>query len=319
MKRFLQFLFISFLVLASETIVAQTASDYFLPLTVGNYLNLHTVNIPVYSGWEARTTRHYIDRTDDINGMTYFRYVGVEIEDNSPQDTSTFQVFWLRKDSVGNLLAGAVIVSGNSKNLDSALIIYPAWPWFVNEYFTPGYSRFMGSNYRRDSVISVSESVVTPAGQFSNCVEICSMNLDSVGNITLRDYAWYARGVGIVQEMRDIPVNYTHTSQLMTFRTVVSVRDDQSQFKPNTFSLEQNYPNPFNPNTTINYSLAKAGNVKIIVYNSIGSKAATLVDEYKPAGNYSVQFNKSNLASGIYLYRLESGNYSAAKKFILMK
>jgi hypothetical protein len=85
------------------------------------------------------------------------------------------------------------------------------------------------------------------------------------------------------------------------------------------FSLDQNYPNPFNPSTTINYSVAKEGNVKLTVYNAIGSKVATLVDQYKPAGNYSVQFNGSNLASGIYLYRLESGTFSDTKKFILLK
>jgi len=85
------------------------------------------------------------------------------------------------------------------------------------------------------------------------------------------------------------------------------------------FSLQQNYPNPFNPTTIINYSLAKEGNVRLTVYNAIGSKVATIINGYKPAGNYSVQFNGSNLASGIYLYRLESGNYNAIKKFILMK
>ena len=88
---------------------------------------------------------------------------------------------------------------------------------------------------------------------------------------------------------------------------------------PIQYSLQQNYPNPFNPTTTIKYSLPKAGNVRLTVYNAIGSKVTTIVNEYKPAGNYSVQFNGSNLASGIYLYRLESGNYSTAKKFILMK
>jgi flagellar hook assembly protein FlgD len=85
------------------------------------------------------------------------------------------------------------------------------------------------------------------------------------------------------------------------------------------FSLGQNYPNPFNPTTKINYSLPKAGNVKLTVYNAVGSMVATIVNEYKPAGSYSVQFNGTNFASGIYLYRLESGINSAAKKFILMK
>jgi photosystem II stability/assembly factor-like uncharacterized protein len=88
---------------------------------------------------------------------------------------------------------------------------------------------------------------------------------------------------------------------------------------PAMFSLGQNYPNPFNPSTTINYSLPKTGNVKLTVYNEVGSKVASIVNEYKPAGSYQVQFNGSNLPSGIYLYRLESGNYSAVKKFILLK
>jgi photosystem II stability/assembly factor-like uncharacterized protein len=88
---------------------------------------------------------------------------------------------------------------------------------------------------------------------------------------------------------------------------------------PKDFNLSQNYPNPFNPNTTINYSLAKAGSVRLIVYNAIGSKVATVVNEYKPVGNYSVQFNKSNLPSGIYFYKLEAGQFSQVKKMILLK
>jgi hypothetical protein len=85
------------------------------------------------------------------------------------------------------------------------------------------------------------------------------------------------------------------------------------------FTLSQNYPNPFNPSTTINYSIPKAGHVKLIVYNAIGSKVATLANDFKSAGTYSVIFNGKDLASGIYFYRLETGNYSVVKKLILMK
>jgi subtilisin-like proprotein convertase family protein len=88
---------------------------------------------------------------------------------------------------------------------------------------------------------------------------------------------------------------------------------------PYQFQLSQNFPNPFNPVTTINYSLAKEGRVKLTIYNVIGSKVVTIVDEYKTAGNYSVQFNAGSFASGIYLYRLEADNYTAAKKLILIK
>jgi hypothetical protein len=88
---------------------------------------------------------------------------------------------------------------------------------------------------------------------------------------------------------------------------------------PEEFSLSQNYPNPFNPSTTINYSVAKEGFVSLTVYNLIGSKVATLVSEYQSSGKYSVQFDGSKLASGIYFYKLESGKFSAFKKLILMK
>lgn len=100
--------------------------------------------------------------------------------------------------------------------------------------------------------------------------------------------------------------------------TIVGI-NDKYPAQPKEYILSQNYPNPFNPTTTIKYSLPKAGIVKLTVYNAIGSKVATILNEYKQPGNYSVQFNSSNLASGIYLYRLESGNYSAAKKFVLIK
>jgi photosystem II stability/assembly factor-like uncharacterized protein len=107
-------------------------------------------------------------------------------------------------------------------------------------------------------------------------------------------------------------------SEIMT-----SVKEPSMAELPKQFSLFQNYPNPFNPSTTINYSLPKSGNVKLTVYNVIGSKVVTIVNEYKPAGSYSVHFNASSaaggLASGIYLYRLESGNYIDAKKLILIK
>ncbi len=104
----------------------------------------------------------------------------------------------------------------------------------------------------------------------------------------------------------------------ITYGVLLSA-DEISNKETYYFQLDQNYPNPFNPSTVINYSLPHSGNVKLTVYDILGSKVATIVNEYKPSGSYSVRFNGSNLASGIYLYRLEAGNYSASKKFILMK
>jgi hypothetical protein len=122
----------------------------------------------------------------------------------------------------------------------------------------------------------------------------------------------------LVKVERTIPVIQANTAGLIGYGTT-GVGDDAINQLPKNYSLSQNYPNPFNPVTTIKYSIGKEGNVKLTVYNVIGSKVATIINEYKPAGSYSVQFDGSNFASGIYLYRLESRNYSDAKKFILMK
>jgi hypothetical protein len=88
---------------------------------------------------------------------------------------------------------------------------------------------------------------------------------------------------------------------------------------PGTFALEQNYPNPFNPTTTINFSLAKASNVKLLVYNILGQQVRTLIDTRMNAGQQSVVFDASKLASGVYFYRLETGNFSSVKKMLLLK
>ena len=88
---------------------------------------------------------------------------------------------------------------------------------------------------------------------------------------------------------------------------------------PTEFSLEQNYPNPFNPSTTIKYSIAKAGKVSLQVFNILGEEIVDLVNDYKEAGNYEVNFNAEKLSSGIYYYRLRSGRYTSVKKMILLK
>ena len=85
------------------------------------------------------------------------------------------------------------------------------------------------------------------------------------------------------------------------------------------FTLNQNYPNPFNPNTKISFTLPQTANVKLSIYNAIGEKIAELMNEVKSAGTYDVDFNASELSSGIYLYRLEAGEFIQTRKMSLMK
>ena len=91
--------------------------------------------------------------------------------------------------------------------------------------------------------------------------------------------------------------------------------------KPGTMILllNQNYPNPFNPTTNIGFRIAEFGFVSLKFYDLLGREVATLVNEEKPAGSYEVKFDGSGLSSGIYFYKIQTGNFIDVKKMILMK
>ncbi len=88
---------------------------------------------------------------------------------------------------------------------------------------------------------------------------------------------------------------------------------------PTEFSLEQNYPNPFNPLTTISFSIPNEEFVTLKIFSSLGEEVTDLVNETKPAGNYSVSFEASELTSGVYFYKITAGNFVETKKMLLMK
>ena len=89
--------------------------------------------------------------------------------------------------------------------------------------------------------------------------------------------------------------------------------------KPLVYELAQNYPNPFNPTTKIDYSIPLQSQVELKIYNVVGQEVATLVNEVQKSGIHSAKFNASNLASGIYFYRLVAGNFVSVKKMVLVK
>ncbi len=105
---------------------------------------------------------------------------------------------------------------------------------------------------------------------------------------------------------------------LTSFEEDIST-DIEQETVPTEIVLAQNYPNPFNPVTVIKFMNPESGNIKLTVYDILGREVATLVNEYKPAGNYEVKFNAAGFASGTYLYVLQAGNYTQTKKMILLK
>lgn len=95
----------------------------------------------------------------------------------------------------------------------------------------------------------------------------------------------------------------------------VNIKDEIAH----TYTLDQNYPNPFNPTTNISYSIPEAAEVRLQVYDMLGRNVATLVNEQKAAGSYTSQFDATGLSSGMYIYRIDSGNFSQTRKLMLVK
>ncbi len=99
---------------------------------------------------------------------------------------------------------------------------------------------------------------------------------------------------------------------------ITSVKHENNEV-PKSLTLQQNYPNPFNPSTEIKYSIPQSDMVTVKIYNLLGQEVATLVHEVQKPGNYTLRFNASKLASGVYIYRLQAGNFSLTKKMMLLK
>ena len=88
---------------------------------------------------------------------------------------------------------------------------------------------------------------------------------------------------------------------------------------PDKFTLNQNYPNPFNPSTILSYTLKTDASVKLTIYNLVGQSVQVLVDNYQSAGDYEIVFDANDLPAGVYLYKLQVGDYSSVKRMTLVK
>src|SRR5438552_19102681 len=98
-----------------------------------------------------------------------------------------------------------------------------------------------------------------------------------------------------------------------TTKLSADTKEQSMDFKgnPDRFTLNQNYPNPFNPSTILSYTLKVDGYVKLTIYNLVGQSIQVLVDGYRTAGDYEITFDANDLPAGIYLYKLQVGEYSS--------
>ena len=159
-------------------------------------------------------------------------------------------------------------------------------------------------------------------GVLDNTVAQTPFNFSTGTGFTVGGYATSAGLEGLMDEFRfykralgqtEITATWNQNLGVVTGVTPVSTEI------PREYKLSQNYPNPFNPVTKINYSLPKNGFVTMKVYDMLGREVVNLVNENKVAGNYSIDFNASNLTSGVYFYRLESNGFTDTKKMMLVK
>ncbi|MFA5012508.1 MAG: M1 family aminopeptidase [Ignavibacteria bacterium] len=110
-----------------------------------------------------------------------------------------------------------------------------------------------------------------------------------------------------------------HNEIVIKSATLLVNTDENSTIIPDKFVLHQNYPNPFNPVTNINYDIPKNSNVKITVFDVSGKEVSVVINEFKQAGRYTSSFNGMNLASGVYYYKIQAGDFSEVKKMTLIK
>jgi hypothetical protein len=114
-------------------------------------------------------------------------------------------------------------------------------------------------------------------------------------------------------------VSQTGDFQICVTLTPTNETDHNTSIIPKFYKVSQNYPNPFNPSTIIMYDLPEGGMVSIKIYDMLGREVRTLVNEYKNAGSYNVEFNASNLPSGTYFYCLQAGSFAETKKLVLLR
>ncbi|MBK7887675.1 MAG: T9SS type A sorting domain-containing protein [Bacteroidetes bacterium] len=209
MKKITTITLLSFLTCVS---IAQTASDYYLPLCVNNETVLYTPAGLPPAGWAERITRHTFIQTDSIGGELYYLEKGTEYSTGSSSfPPHTFKLVWLKQDVNGEILFGAY--SEEYPILDSAIILPTPAIWFSNNFLTAGYSltQSNGVYNNTDTVISTSATF----GGFNNCIQIRSIR-DSAGLIQVVQDAYYAFGIGLVGGERTFPTTEIHTDNLVS-------------------------------------------------------------------------------------------------------
>jgi hypothetical protein len=148
---------------------------------------------------------------------------------------------------------------------------------------------------------------------------------DASGNISLfysetwSGSAWVPMDVSLSFAVGKNYYSFSGYQVTLSYREIITSIAAQQEGPATSYELAQNYPNPFNPSTTIRYGLPQRSHVTLAVFNTLGQQVATLVQSEQEAGNHEAAFDASGLASGVYLYRLQAGDFVQTKRFVLLR
>jgi hypothetical protein len=329
-KSIVKWMFVSFIFL-SANVYAQVPADYY-PLKNGNFWSWTAKPISESSYMERGIT-DFIAEKDSILGREYLELVTTYIFAPTSidslyslpiQELIKTKCKWLRDDTVGKIIVGYIgkdeyIGSYSSNDLLNV-------EYFPNDSSVPG---FIPTGYDKNNItfnISteyVSENISVMAGTFNDCLKKTT-EIYNNGEIISKKTEYYAKGIGKVLEIDDIPKETAHRIELVKFenKSVTFVNNQNDKIR--SFSLKQNYPNPFNAETTIDFSITTNEPVNLSIYNLTGQKVRDLVSGSLSAGNHSVIWNGRDnrgnpVSSGIYFSRFQQKGQTCIGNMLLLK
>jgi len=264
--------------------------DYtsYLPLQVGNAWNYGY-------GWNTINHISYISDSLNVNDTIYYTY----------RDSAIFPISYSNQKHICWDSTGLLLYQNNEPWIDFTQPVGDTLVW---------HSALDTNRLRYQIIISDTTTIVTPMGIFENCLTVM---FDSPNVTDDRAIYTFAPSIGIVHFYLDY--HPPHEGQLVSAIIDGHTLGTYDQEVAYNYRMIQNFPNPFNPITTIRYELPERSFVRILVYDVMGKEVTTLASEMQEPGLRFVRWDATNIASGVYFYRIMAGEFFQTKKMLLLK
>jgi len=290
---------------------------------------------------------------NSVNADFSYQYIAAYIDWNSDGDCGARSGELIPDVGEGYLLgqgAGHPATMSINITVPNDAVLGTTWLRVMLDGDTPGgegdYGCYVGYGEIKDFPVEIQEALPVELTSFSGSAEQNNIKLNWQTATEINNHGFEIERLVVNEKWEKIgfiagagnsnsPKLYSFIDNTSAASTSLSYRlkqiDNDGKYSyskeitvelnaiPTEFSLSQNYPNPFNPSTTIEFSLPKEADVILKVYNLLGQEVATLLSTQMKAGYHKVKFDASGISSGVYLYKIQSGDFSAVKKLILLK